>query len=187
MRVDWDIIKDLKISVIGGYTYGGYTSQRFLANQRLNETVTVGPGNLTQINGANYYKTLQQLLEYTKKLGDHEISILVGHSFEENRSDTSEAYRGGFVNNQLTQLDAGDAATQTNKGTATEWALDSYFGRLRYSYKNKYLVEGVLRHDGSSKFNPDNKYATFPPWRLVGGFLMRNFLKTPCHGLTILK
>ncbi|WP_346237597.1 TonB-dependent receptor [Niabella insulamsoli] len=170
VRADWDIIKDLKFSMIGGYTYAGNMSQRFLANQRLNETVTVGPGTLTQINRANYYKTFQQLLEYTKKLGDHEVSLLAGHSFEENRNESSEAYRGGFVNNQLTQLNAGDAATQTNEGTANEWALDSYFGRLRYSYKSKYLVEGVLRHDGSSRFPPAYKYATFPGvalgWRL---------------------
>ncbi|MGN6436342.1 MAG: SusC/RagA family TonB-linked outer membrane protein, partial [Agriterribacter sp.] len=179
-RADWEIVKNLTVSVIGGFTYNTLASQRFLANQRMNNTITIGPGNLTQVNTSNYYKTLQQLIEYSKKIGAHEISLLAGHSFESFRFDTLNAYRGGFVTNQLTQLKAGDASSQTNTGEATENTLDSYFGRLRYSFQDKYLLEGVIRRDGSSRFPPQDKYATFPAvalgWRLSNErFIKDNF------------
>src|SRR5690606_32830688 len=84
MRLDWDIIKDLKLSVIAGYTQLNGNSQRFLANQRLNAAVTLGPGSLNQNNTLNTYKTLQQLAEYKKTFNNHEFGVLLGHSFEYN-------------------------------------------------------------------------------------------------------
>lgn len=179
-RADWEIVKNLTVSVIGGFTYNTLGFQRFLANQRMNSNITLGPGNLAQVTNNTYYKTLQQLIEYSKKIGGHEISLLAGHSFESFRFDSVNAYRGGFVTNQLTQLAAGDASSQTNAGLAAEYALDSYFGRLRYSFQDKYLLEGVIRRDGSSRFSPTNKYATFPAialgWRISNErFIKDNF------------
>ncbi len=180
-RLDWEIIDHLNLSVVGGYTHNNNNWQRFLANQRLNGTVTLSPGTLNQQNNSNYYKTLQELLEYTRKFGDHELGVLLGHSFESFRYETSTSFRAGFVTNQLTQLAAGDVSSQTNTGSANESALDSYFGRLRYSYKDKYLLEGVLRRDGSSRFPPEKKYATFPAiavgWRLSQEKFMQENVK----------
>ncbi len=67
-----------------------------------------------------------------------------------------------------------------NSGTAREWALDSYIGRFRYSFRNKYLLESVVRRDGSSRFPTSKKYATFPSlavgWRLSEEPFIKNAL-----------
>ncbi|KIO75801.1 membrane protein [Pedobacter lusitanus] len=186
-RLDYNIIPDLKLSLIAAYTQLNDNSQRFLANQRLNNLVTLGPGNLTQENIQNNYKTLQQLLEYKKTLQSHQFGILAGHTYEYSGSNTFRASRGGYITNSLTQLNAGDASTQSNQGTGSEYALDSYFGRLNYNYDNKYLVEGTVRYDGSSRFPENNKYATFPAVAVGWRISQEKFLKDKLSWLNELK
>ena len=67
-------------------------------------------------------------------------------------------------------LNVGSPLNQQSNGTASENALESQFARATYSYANKYLLEGVIRRDGSSRFPTNNKYAVFPSvaagWRM---------------------
>lgn len=187
MRLDWDIIKDLKLSVIAGYTQLNGNSQRFLANQRLNATVTLGPGSLNQNNTLNTYKTLQQLAEYKKTFNNHEFGVLLGHSFEYNKNTLFNASRTGYNTNELTELNAGDASTQKNSGTGNEFTLDSYFARINYNYAGKYLAEGTVRYDGSSRFPTDDKYAGFYAAALGWRISEEAFLKDKISWLSDLK
>ncbi len=138
------------------------------------------PNTLTLTNNTNYYYTVQGLAEYTKQFDKHSIGILLGYSMEENRFESLRAFRDRLPGNDLTQLDVGSPENQQSSGTANEWGLLSQFGRINYSYANKYLVEGVIRRDGSSRFPPNFKYAFFPSaavgWR-VGqeSFIQDNF------------
>jgi TonB-linked SusC/RagA family outer membrane protein len=169
-QLDWTIIPHLKFSFIGGYTYLDGKNERFSATQQITPTNILSPASLVINNYNERYQTLQELLEYNRILGDHEITVLAGHTFESSFYETNSASRTGFPDNNITRLNAGSADGQGNSGTAREWAIDSYIGRLRYSFKNKYLLEGVVRYDGSSRFPPDNKYALFPSfaagWRI---------------------
>lgn len=187
LRLDWELIKGLKLSVIGGYTELNDNNQRFLANQRLSSTITLGPGSLTQQSGVNTYKTFQQLAEYKRKIGSHEFGVLAGHSYEYTRTSLLSANRTGFNSNDLTQLNAGDASTQKNNGTAAEYALDSYFGRLNYSFEGKYLIEGTIRYDGSSRFPSSSKYATFPAAALGWRISEEDFIKDNLSWISDLK
>jgi TonB-linked SusC/RagA family outer membrane protein len=78
--------------------------------------------------------------------------------------------RNNFPSNEYNVLSMGDASTQTNSGRYEEWALLSYFGRLNYNYKERYLLEATLRIDGSSRFPKNNRFASFPSvaagWRV---------------------
>jgi TonB-linked SusC/RagA family outer membrane protein len=186
-KLDWDVIKGLKLSMIAGYTELNDNNQRFLANQRLTSKLTLGPGSLTQRSGLNTYKTLQQLADYRTKIKDHEFGILAGHSYEYTGTSALSANRTGFNSNDLTQLDAGDASTQKNNGTAAEYALDSYFTRINYNFKGKYLIEGTIRYDGSSRFPSDNKYASFPAVAVGWRISEESFLKDRLSWLTDLK
>lgn len=109
--------------------------------------------------------------EYTKSFGDHTITALIGseaiaYDFNEGKA---QRYNFTFNDPNYIELDAG-VDGQANSGYVTEWSLFSIFGRVNYSYKNKYLFEGVVRRDGSSRFGGSNKYGTFPAfsvgWRI---------------------
>lgn len=66
----------------------------------------------------------------------------------------------------------------TNSGSWDQWAMRSFFGKINYAYKNKYLLEGTFRADGSSRFGQDNKYGYFPSasagWNLHRERFMEN-------------
>ena len=79
-------------------------------------------------------------------------------------------YRNTFPNNYLYELSSGDKSTANNSSGLGEYALLSYFGRINYSFKDRYLLEGNFRYDGSSRFAKDNRWGFFPSvsvgWRI---------------------
>lgn len=180
LRLDYTPIKDLKLSLIGGGYITYDNSKTFLATQQIG-TQLLGPANLSVIASNSNYSTFQALGDYNKKINKNEISILGGYSFESFHQDILNASRQNFPSNSLTTLNLGSANGQTNNGTSTEWALQSLFGRINYNYANKYLLEGVIRYDGSSRFPSTQKYATFPAiavgWRISQESFMKNKIK----------
>lgn len=168
LRIDYNVIKDLKLSFIGGYRRNENKSKNFRAKNLL-PNITA-PNFLNQSASSNEYYTLQGLANYSKQWGEHHITALAGYSFEDYYQEGLSGYREGFPSDDLTVLAAGGLTNQTTGGNASEYALESQFGRLNYSYDNKYLLEGVVRRDGSSRFPSHKKYAVFPSvaagWRI---------------------
>lgn len=186
-RFDWTPISDLKISAIGGYTQSNVRSKLFRASQRINSSITLGPSTLDQNAPYNTYRTFQALADYTKSFNDHSLKILAGYSFEKGYNESLSAFRQNFPSNDLTEVNIGSPEGQRNSGTAEEWALESLFGRIQYNYAKKYLLEGVIRYDGSSRFSNSKKYAIFPS--LAAGWLIseESFIKEKFDWITELK
>jgi TonB-linked SusC/RagA family outer membrane protein len=170
LRLDWNITQDLKVSGIAGYTESNERSTTFYASQQLTPLIYLGPATLNEGYVNNTYNTVQLLVNYHKKFGAHEIDFLGGHSYEHNYSESIGAGTNTFLTNNVIGLSQGNSATPSVSGSKSESALDSYFGRLDYNFDNKYLIQGTLRRDGSSRFGPAYKYGTFPSvaagWRL---------------------
>jgi len=112
----------------------------------------------------------QALGDYKKDFDKHAIHLLAGISRQEYSSDWLRGYRRDGSTNILNSIDAGDASTQVARGNSTSYGLLSYFGRINYSFDNRYLFEFNLRRDGSSRFAEKNRWGTFPSfaaaWRI---------------------
>lgn len=178
-RLDYKAFKGFKTSFIASYVQNTGRETRFRSTQRLNPAITLGPNQLTELTNNNYYYTVQGLAEYNKQFGPNQITFLAGYSFEKNRSENFNAFRDNLPGNDLTVLSVGSPGNQQSNGSGTVFALESQFARANYAYGNKYLVEGVIRRDGSSKFPTNNKYAYFPSvavgWRIgQEGFIKDN-------------
>ena len=108
----------------------------------------------------------------------HKVTVVVGMSAEETKSESFSASKEGLTNNDESQRIL-SAATQnaTTSGTKSSSALNSYFGRLFYSYANKYMITANLRYDGSSMFASGNRWGVFPS--VSGGWVFsdENFIK----------
>lgn len=121
-------------------------------------------------NNRGFYNNLRTTVTYTGAFGDHHLKVLAGASREDYRNDNFTASRTGYLLPDYPVLTTGSAATQTNSGGASEWALQSLFGRINYDYKERYLLEVNSRYDGSSRFAEGQKYGYFPSvsaaWRL---------------------
>ncbi|WP_460635219.1 SusC/RagA family TonB-linked outer membrane protein [Larkinella harenae] len=126
--------------------------------------------SLTETTDRSLYTTLRATLTFDKAYGDHGVKVLGGFSREDFRNDNVTGYREGFLLPDYQVLNAGASDLQRASGGASEWALQSAFGRINYDYKQKYLLEANARYDGSSRFATGRKYGFFPSvsagWRI---------------------
>lgn len=166
----WDITKDFKISGKLGYTNNNSDSKTFISTFAVTPNYGISRNSLSQSWGISDALTLQSLAEYTKSFGSHSIHLLAGVSRQRFDSKSMGAYRDDFPNNELYEISAGSTARATNSGYHSVFSLLSYFGRVNYSYLDKYLLEGNLRYDGSSRFPEGHSFGLFPSvsagWRI---------------------
>ncbi|SDP13757.1 TonB-linked outer membrane protein, SusC/RagA family [Mucilaginibacter sp. OK268] len=170
LELTWEIIKGLTLSGKGGYKYYDLTNTNYVADVQFDANTHIGPNNLTVYKGDGTLTTLQSLLQYTRTIQKHSFTILAGYSQESNRDNWIRASRDNFPSNLLYELNAGAATNMQSSGSASEWALRSYFGRLNYAFGGKYLFEANARYDGSSRFPKNNRWGFFPSfstgWRI---------------------
>ncbi|MBB6002532.1 TonB-dependent receptor [Arcicella rosea] len=110
----------------------------------------------------NFSLTTQVLGNYIKSVRNHEITALLGYENYYFKSDMVGASRDQYLFDTYPYLNQGPAAFRDNFGTAYETAYRSYFGRVTYNFKDKYLLQVNVRRDGSSRFNADYRWGTFP-------------------------
>lgn len=130
--------------------------------------------SLTEQRNYNHTWTWTNTLAYEKTIGeDHSINVFLGLESIEGYGNNLSTSRQGYFSEILDvqYIDAGTPTTATNSGNiATLWSLFSYFGRVDYSFKDKYIFQGTLRRDASSRFLAATRFATFPAisggWRL---------------------
>lgn len=99
-------------------------------------------------------------INYTRELGkDHRIGVLAGNSLQNRISDNETYITERVPPSAKTGLDTTRSVVFNDE---ISFRFVSYFGRINYAYKDKYLFEVSLRSDGSSRFGPENRWATFP-------------------------
>lgn len=132
--------------------------------------------NLLQNTNLTWYNTLN----YSLTKGSHIANMLVGMEAIKNNSNFMNGYKEGFLveTPDYFQINAGTGLTSL-AGSATGYRLLSYFSKLNYSFKSKYLTSLTLRSDGSSRFGENNKYGFFPAlslgWRISDeNFIIKN-------------
>lgn len=118
----------------------------------------------------SYWWGMQQRLQYDFKIKKHGVTAMVGHEPNENGWEGLEGLRRNFVTNAVQELPGGDALTATNSSSKGATARESYFGRFNYIYDDKYIVQFVMRRDGTSTFGEANRWGNFPAvsaaWRI---------------------
>lgn len=123
---------------------------------------------LTQEYRSVLNTNLSALLSYDKKIGaNNNISALIGVTKETFNGDNFSAFRRNYISPAIDQIFAGGSLQQNTGGSAYNRARLGYYGRLQYNYKEKYLIEGIFRNDGSYIF-PEAKRFGFFPGLLVG-------------------
>ena len=113
----------------------------------------------------------------------HNLKLLLGASRETFDQKTLSAHRQNFAYPDYDVIGAGaDDETKDNDGRRYQWALQSYFGRLNYNYKERYLFEANIRFDGSSRFAKGNRWGIFPSfsgaWRMSEEPFMQDIRRT---------
>ena len=138
------------------------------------------------LDNANSYRysyfssgyTADLILRYMKSFGDHDISAFVAYEQYYSKNTGFSATKKGLLDWNVTDITSAanmeSISGPTNSAGQTvgkqTLAILSYFGRLNYAYKNRYLLEANFRSDGSSRFAPGHQWGTFPSfsagWRI---------------------
>jgi TonB-linked SusC/RagA family outer membrane protein len=181
-----ELLKGLKWYTKGAFNldiskYNEYGPTVQLYNFRTNDPMSVldvGKTGLTVYDSHNVYKNLYSYLAYDNTFGSgHAINAQVGYSVEDNIWEYLSGYRQEFPANILRELDAGNASVQNANGNKTEWALMSWFGRLGYNFKERYLIEANLRYDASSRLSPESRWGAFPSYSAAWRISEEQFIK----------
>ena len=116
------------------------------------------------INNYEWTWTWFNTLTYTATLNDiHKFNFLIGNEAIKDYYETFDASRTNFASDDLdNRYLSGGTGVQTNNGGGSNWALASEFAKLNYSLSDKYLIEGTIRRDRSSRFSEQNRVAYFP-------------------------
>lgn len=99
---------------------------------------------------------------YDRQFGDHNFGALLGTSYQDWSYERTGLDGDFFPSDNLTTLNGAGTISNQEVNITTEHSLLSYFGRLSYDFKGKYLFEANLRADGSSRFGADNRFGYFP-------------------------
>jgi TonB-linked SusC/RagA family outer membrane protein len=155
-----------------------FNTYRFQPTYYLSETQFRDDNEGTYSKQNNFFWSWRNLLTYDGTFGLHKVNAMYGHEMQRNSWEYLSGSRTGFPTNGATDLTLGDATTAANDGYSGASALLSDFGRVFYSYADKYMVTSTLRYDRSSKFAPGKRDGWFPSaalaWRISGENFMKN-------------
>lgn len=105
---------------------------------------------------------LTAILSYDKKMGDHSLNLMAGVTKEKFSGEGFFAFRRNYISGAIDQLFAGGSLQQNTGGRAYNRPRLGYYGRAQYNFKEKYLVEGIWRYDGSYIFPEAGRFGFFP-------------------------
>lgn len=143
---------------------------------------------LSETRNDNYKVTSQLIANYLRTIGSHNFTLMGGYENYYEKYEELGASRDQYILTQYPYLNVGPKDYRDNSGKANEYTYNSYFGRLIYSYENKYLFQANVRRDGSSRFAKKHRWGTFPSFS--GGWVIseENFMKnTKIDWLSFLK
>lgn len=168
LSFEWFVpgVKGLTVKSISTYRLNDSRSKNWMATASqysLGSTLPQpkNPSHLQKSSTTGYSYTLQNLIDYQRVFGEnHSVGALIGYEQSYTFVDNFWASREGY-SLPVDQFIAGPTENMKNGSTETEEGRAGYIGRLRYEFKNKYMVEGSIRHDGSDWFPKDNRWGTF--------------------------
>jgi len=170
-----NIVEGLTIDLSASSRFGVYSREsdnHFLGGQGRNAYLAVGNENDTygfdsyviKVKNNSRQDKLEALVNYSIKFDKHSIALLGGASYEHFLRDEINVTAKTLLSEELFSFGFYDSEGQAPAlaDQINEWKMASIFGRINYSYDNRYLLEFVARRDGSSRLAPGNRFGFFP-------------------------
>jgi len=157
-----------------GYDYANGKGNSYTTDSAATSYIVGGKGGVNNpYKQVNNNKILEFYLNYVKNIESihSRIDVTAGYAYNDFKT-TITNYASFYADGS--QVANSEPAFPFN---VPEHTLISYFGRLNYSYKDRYLLTATMRRDGSSRFGPDNKWGYFPSAAVAWNIYEEDFLK----------
>ena len=135
-----------------------------------------GVGRIVEYNRTIKNILVENFATYNDKFGDFSLSAMLGHSFQKVTTRSAKLDGSGFPSPSFDVVGVA-SSLDAYSGSLSNYAMESYFGRATFSYKDRYVLTATLRTDGSSKFARDNRWGWFPSVSLGWNISKENFMK----------
>lgn len=135
-------------------------------------------GSASSSISQNFVYTNEQVLTFIKSFGHdnkHNINALVGNTLNTATSNNTSSSGTGFATNNLTSVSS--AATRSGSSSSSTSKLVSFFGKASYAYDDKYIIDGSIRADASSKFGKNKQWGYFPSGGIAWRAGQEEFIK----------
>lgn len=185
VSAEYDILKGLKFKSVVSADYANYNQRNYIPSYvKMGgyygaESSGNGVGTQAQSNNIGFF--FENTLNYNRVFNsENRIDALAGTSWEQQRMDYFSATGKGYPDDKfLNNLSSAQTAAQVNGANPlTTNALLSFYLRLNYVWKERYLFTFTGRSDASSKFSPDNRVGYFPSgaiaWRISNESFLRD-------------
>ena len=157
---EYKILPSLTFKTNFGADYQIFHERRFVPS-----TLNAGAPPTNGSGIETYYSDLNLLnentLTFNKTIGDHSLNVLLGESWQKDNYESAFAAGTNFPGNSIKRLSAAAVKTSASSDGGSN-TLVSFFGRLGYNYKQRYILSATLRTDGSSRFTDGNRFGYFP-------------------------
>lgn len=176
LKADLTLTKGLTWSNVVSYQRNQYDKVYYMHRTDF-DSKALGVGYAERDNYKNIDQIFESYLNYNLTKDAHNIEAMAGYSYQKTKNnDGLHARSTGFLSDDLggNNLNLGTLPTGYNPYADTPYILESllisYFGRVGYTFDDKYILSASLRRDGSSKFGSNNRWATFgsvsAAWRI---------------------
>ncbi|HEX8327666.1 MAG TPA: TonB-dependent receptor [Hymenobacter sp.] len=120
------------------------------------------PSNFGESQGNELFGMVENTLTFDKSFGEHNLTVVGGYSRQRFEREFTRGVNFGYGQgpDYFWALSAGSQTPQV-LGYSYVWSKESFFGQLTYDYNQRYLVTAAFRRDGSSRFDPDNRWGNF--------------------------
>ncbi|MBL1409330.1 SusC/RagA family TonB-linked outer membrane protein [Sphingobacterium faecale] len=122
--------------------------------------------------------TTQFLANYKKQFAEHSLDGMLGYEDSYNFVEGMSGAGENFELSEFPYLDLAPLDFQKVTGNAYETSYRSFFGRIMYDFKERYLLQANIRYDGSSRFHPDHRWGAFPSVSAGWVLTKENFIPT---------
>ncbi len=178
--LDFRIIEGLKLRVMGGAIIENGNNKSYYNSKTWEGKPIGGKVGYATIDDALYtFYQNSNILTYDKDItSKHHITLMAVAEQQYSKSESSGLVATKFTVDQTGANDLGGAEQINSKySNMTERVLNSYLGRINYSYADKYLLTASYRADGSSVFGANNKWGYFPSGSVAWKVAEERFVK----------
>ena len=165
---DISFLKDFKFTFNAGVTLDE-TRSTVIKNPYFGQFASE-EGLLSKGHSRQLEFNTQQILNYTKQIGQHNVNVMVGHEYYNANTYALSASKSHMLTEDNDELAGAIIDKQSASSYRTEYNNEGYFARVMYDYASKYFFSASFRRDASSRFHPDHRWGNF--WSLGGAWII---------------
>ncbi len=174
VRVQLDLIEGLNLVATGAYQRDSYNDREYRSIKDWDQRVGTDYQGMAYARKANYLqwsKSFEATANYRRTFNEkHTVTALLGYSYQYSTTEKFDVNNNGFTTDGFLDwnLGAGSAINNTKlprpgmSSNKVDNTLVAFFGRINYSFLDRYFLQALLRHEGSSKFGANHRWGNFP-------------------------